>query len=90
MNVQREFFSNQYWAIQAALLTPLTFTQWICKVYSADFKGTSTCRFWGGGGGGEQTIFDIHFYCFRYDFSVALISALVLLKYASFRLTVVI
>ena len=27
MNVQRDFFSNQYWAIQAALLTPLTFTQ---------------------------------------------------------------
>ena len=26
MNVQIEFFSNQYWAIHLALLTPLTFT----------------------------------------------------------------
>ena len=30
----------------------------------------------------------IFFYCFRYDFSVALMSALALLKYANLRLTV--
>ena len=31
----------------------------------------------------KKTIFGMTFYCFRYDFSVALISALALLKYPS-------
>ena len=37
----------------------------------------------------KHTIFGMTFYCFKYDFSAALISALALLKYASLSLTVV-
>ena len=47
-------------------------------------KGTSTRRF------GSDFFFGMDFYCCRYSFSVALISALALLKYANLRLTVVV
>ena len=35
----------------------------------------------------KKKTFGMNFYCLRYDFSVALISALALLKYAIIRLT---
>ena len=38
----------------------------------------------------KKPILGMNLYCFRYDFSLALIYALALLKYASLRLTVVV
>ena len=54
-----------------------TFWQWL-------LKGTCPCKF------GWKMIFGMNFYCFRYTFSAALISASALLKYANLRLIVVV
>ena len=58
----------------------LKITVW--GVFSASLKGPGT-QIW------LKTIFCMNFYCFMYDLSVALISALALLKYTSLRLPVV-